>query len=196
MKNKIVAVFLLSAASSLVFADKTPAGADPTAPYHEYGPAMAHKDGHSMAVEWHDENGAELEPAVDAGTLADLVADKDAATAFLQQVKGAYETDPMVAIQMAAVSQWVMGEEPCWLCFWKPSPSAGRKVWVDALLARAETSADAYVQMACLDQLRWCGCRCPEALARIRAIGAAGDKPVREMAALLLRELEGKAVGL
>jgi len=163
---------------------------DPT-PYYDYGRAMAHEDGYQMAVEWHNAVGAKLDAAVDEDALAAFVADDAAAAALLAQVKGAYETDPIVATQVAAVSQWTMGEEPCWICFWKPSPAAGRKVWVKALVARAETADDTYVKLFCLDQLRWCGCKCPCVLKRIAAIGEkSGDKHVKEMVCILLRTLK------
>jgi len=185
MKNPLF-VFALVAGMSILAADT-----DPVAPYEKYNPAMAHRDGFQMAVEWHNAAGVKLDAAVDADVLAAFVADEAAATALLAQVKGAYDTDPVVATQAAAISQWVMGEEPCWLCFWKPSPAAGRKVWVKALVARAETADDTYVKLFCLDQLRWCGCKCPCVVKRIGALGdKSGDKAVKDMADLVVRTLK------
>jgi len=146
------------------------------------------------AVEWSYTNDTALAEATAEDVLADFVADDASACALLAKLKGAYATDPFVLSQIGAVSQWVMSPEPCWLCFWAPSPAAGRKVWVKALLATAEKSSDTYVQMVCLDQLRWCGCKCPCVLRRIGKIG--GDKSVQDFAKVVERELTGKAIGL
>jgi len=184
--KKLLFAFALVAVMSILAADT-----DPVAPYEKYGPAMMHRDGCQMAVEWHNAVGTKLDAAVNEDELAAFVADETVAAALLAQVKGAYDTDPVVATQVAAISQWVMGEEPCWLFFWKPSPAAGRKVWVKALVARAETVDDTYVKLFCLDQLRWCGCKCPCVVKRIRALGdKGGDKAVKDMADLVVRTLK------
>ena len=66
-----------------------------------------------------------------------------------------------------------------------------------ALVATAEEAKDAYVKQLCLDQLRWCGCDCPCLVSRIRALAAkSGDKAVADFAQVVVRELEGKAIGL
>jgi len=188
--KKLLAFTGILVACSIATAAPAKADADPAAPYHAYGPAMAHTDGYQMAVEWQDAQAARLKAAVDGDVLAAFVADEASAAALLAQAKGAYDTDPMVATQIAAVSQWVMDEEPCWLCFWKPSPAAGRKVWVKALVSRAEAVDDAYVKLLCLDQLRWCGCKCPCVVKRIAAIGAKSpDKAVKDMTDIVLRTL-------
>jgi len=164
--------------------------ADPTGKFADYDGAMAPEKGYSTAVEWQKAAGAKLNAAVDEDTLAAFVADDAAAAALLAQVKDAYATDPTVATQVAAVSQWVMGEDPCWLCFWKPCPSDGRKVWVKALVARAETANETYVKLFCLDQLRWCGCKCPCVAKRVAAIGEkSGEKAVKDMADIVARTL-------
>ena len=143
------------------------------------------------AVEWQNANGAALAAATADDVLAGFVSNEAAATALLAKLKGAYATDPIVAYQVGAVSQWVMGEDPCFLCFWKPNPSDGRKVWVKALLKTAETTKDDYIRTFCLDQLRWCGCKCPCVTGRIRKIGeASGNKAIKDFVAFVLRELE------
>ena len=53
------------------------------------------------------------------------------------------------------------------------------------------------MKQLCLDQLRWCGCDCPCLVSRIRALAAkSGDKAVADFAQVVVRELEGKAIGL
>ena len=58
--------------------------------------------------------------------------------------------------QIAAVTQWVMLPEPNALCFWKPSPAAGRKVWVAALEEKIKATADDYIKTFCQQQLDLC----------------------------------------
>jgi len=143
------------------------------------------------AVVWSSQNDEAIAAATSDDVLAEFVDCDEAAAALLAKLRGAYATDPIAATQIAAVSQWVMAPDPCWLCFWKPSRSAGRKVWVKALLARAEGSGDMYIKTFCLDQLRWCAPNCPCVRKRIAEIGSkAGDKAVKDMADIVLKELE------
>ena len=145
------------------------------------------------AVVWSAKNDDELSAATTDEALAAFVANADAAKALLSKLRGAYLTDPVAATQIAAVSQWTMRPDPCWLCFWKPSPSAGRKIWVDALLKTAEESSDAYVKTFCLDQVRWCGCKCPCVIRRVALIGVrAGDRGVKDMSDMVISELESR----
>ena len=148
-------------------------------------------------VEWENANNARLAAATADGVLAAIATDESAAMGLLAQVRGAYETDSLVARQIAAVSQWVMREDPSWFCFWAPKPSLGRRTWVNALVATAEKSPDAYVKMFCLDQLRWCGFNDAEFASRILKVGReSGDKAVEEFSLMVARELGGKAVGI
>ena len=142
-------------------------------------------------VVWSAQNDEALAAATSDDVLAEFVDGDEAAAALLAKLRGAYATDPIVLTQIAAVSQWVMEPDPCWLCFWEPSRSAGRKVWVKALLARAEDAGDMYIKTFCLDQLRWCAPNCPCVRKRISGIGAnAGDKGVKDMSEIVLKELE------
>ena len=143
------------------------------------------------AVVWSAQNDEAIASATSDDVLAEFVDGDEAAAALLAKLRGAYATDPIAITQIAAVSQWVMEPDPCWLCFWKPSRSAGRKVWVKALLARAEGADDMYIKTFCLDQLRWCAPNCPCVRKRISGIGAkAGDKGVKDMSDIVLKELE------
>ena len=182
--KKILMAALLTAAALAQAADKKKDA-------YDIRPDAAKANEAPSAVEWQNKNDAALAAATSDEALAAFVADEAAAWTLLGQVRGAYATDPLVAFQVAAVSQWVMGEEPCFLCFWKPSPADGRKVWVQALLKTAEQNADSYVKTFCLDQLRWCGCKCPKVLERIRRIGeTCPDRALKDVVALVLRELD------
>ena len=129
--------------------------ADPN-PYADYGKAMASNKAQPMAVEWHNANGEAIEEATEESVLAGFVSDAESAAALLNQLKPAYETCPLVLTQIAAVTQWVMLPEPNALCFWKPSPAAGRKVWVAALEAKIKATADDYIKTFCQQQLDLC----------------------------------------
>ena len=110
---------------------------------------------------------------------------KAAADALLAEVKPAYGGDPVALAKIAAASQFVMRAD---------APRGARKTWTQALLDRAASSDDSYIKIFCLDQIRWCGSRGD--VARVRAIGDAGRKPVREFAAMAARELSGDRIGM
>ena len=171
------------------------ASGDPTAPYHDYGPAMESTKEQPLTSVWQSEERAAIDAAVSDVALAAIAADATCACALLAKVQGAYTTDPLTLTQIAALSQWVMKRDS-WLdqlCFWSPTHADGRKVWVKALVETAESSSDVYVKMLCLDQLRWCGCDCPCLVARVRALGdKCGDKSLREMADLVVRSVSAK----
>ena len=181
MKN-ILFVFVASLAVASIAAPKKDA----------YDILPRDKDAkYPTAVVWSAKNDEALSVATDDAVLAGFVASDEAAAALLSNVRGAYLSDPLALTQIAAVSQWVMQPDPCVLLFWKPSRSAGRRVWVKALLTLAETTSDNYVKTFCLDQLRWCACPCPCVVRRVALIGVrAGDRGVKEMSDLVLRELE------
>lgn len=150
----------------------------------------AAKSGEALsAVDWQNKNDAALAAATDEATLAAFVSDEAAAKALLAQVKPAYATDPTVAFQIAAVSQWVMLDDPWYCLFWDGPHAAGRKVWMKALCGTIREAADDYVKMFCLDQVRWCGCPC---CATCVAEFAAREKSkaVKDFAEWVVRELK------
>ena len=108
------------------------------------------------AVEWQNKNDAAIEAATKPEVLAKFVASSASADALLAQVGPAYAGDPLVLTQIAAVTQWVMTSEPCWLFFWKPSPAKGRTVWNLALARKIAESKDDYVRTFCRQQLDLC----------------------------------------
>ena len=176
--------FVLAASIAVVAAAK-PAKekkyVDPNA-YASYGAAMAAKAGDPMAVEWHNKNEAAIKAATTSEALKAHVRDAAAAKALLGKVKGAYSSDPMALTVAAAVSQEVM--RPC-KC---PKQATCRALWSAALLETATQSKDAYVQMFCLDQLRWCGL--PSQAEKVSAFAeVAADKSVKDFADWVAREL-------
>lgn len=183
MKN----ILLVLAAVSAVIAAK--------ADYNDIRPAK-YEPKSPTAVVWQNDNDKALADATSCEALAALAATPASARALLMKLRGAYDTDPMVMMQIGALSQWVM-EKDRFLCFRKPSRAAARKIWVKALVETAETSVDAYIKTLCLDQLRWCGCDCRCLVRRIYGVGVnSGDKAVEDFAAMVARELEGRAAGL
>ena len=177
MKNLIFAVLTLTAAvvSAASLQDIKPAAPAPKAA--------------PTSVEWEDKNDAALTAATDEAVLAAFVADEKSATALLAQVKEAYHTDPMIACQIGAVSQWVMQPDPWYCLFWDGPHTSGRKIWVKALMARLTNAKDDYVKSFCLDQLRWCGCSCcAKCIAKFAA--EEKSKAVKDFAEMVVRELE------
>ena len=169
MKKLIFAMVV--AAGALAFAAETkpvaakPAAAKPAAEkpkyvdpnkFADYGAAMTDSAKSPFAVGWSRAHDAEIKAATEEDVLAACVTDAESAAALLGKVKSAYESDPLVLTQIAAVTQWVMTDDPCFLCFWKPSPSAGRKVWTEALARKIAESKDDYIRTFCRQQLDLC----------------------------------------
>lgn len=196
MKKLLFAVAVLACAALHAASPAANAAKDPAAPFDNYDPAMESTAEHPLAVVWQDAHADELKAALTDETLAGFVADATAAEALLAKIRPAYGTDPLVAVQIAAVSQWVMLPDPWYCLFWDGEHAAGRKVWVNALMDRIEGTADSYVKEFCLDQLRWCGCSCPKLVARIKAVETtSSDKAVKDLAEIVLREIAGKGIG-
>ena len=149
MKRLLTFSLLIALASSLTAAENL-------SKFANYEAAMKSDKNHPMAVEWHTAKGEEVEDATTESVLAAFVSDEESAKALLDQIRSAYTSDPIVMTQIAAVTQWVMTPEPCAFCFWKPSPAAGRKVWVAALKAKIASSDDIYVKTFCQQQLDLC----------------------------------------
>ena len=166
MKQFAIGIALVLAAGVVAFAAETkPVVAKPAAeapkyvdpnPFASYGAAM--KDGAKspFAVGWSQAHDAEIKAATEPEVLAACVADVASAAALLGKVKPAYESDPLVLTQIAAVTQWVMTDDPCFLLFWKPQPSAGRKIWTEALARKIAESKDDYIRTFCRQQLDLC----------------------------------------
>lgn len=155
----------------------------PGNPYASYGAAMKDVKGDPSAVVWQRTASAALTAAVSKEALAAAIATPAAMDALLAKTREAYATDPVVATQIAAVSQRVM-------CPKDPKAPEARKRWNAALLRAAESAPDAYRKMFFLDQLRWCGeaSDAPKALAVAKASRIAA---VEDFAALVARELAG-----
>ena len=162
--------------------------ADPN-PFSNYTTGMASDKTYPMAVEWQGANRAALETETSDAKLAEFVKDAESARALLSKVMPAYATDPLAAVQIAAVSQYVMRAEPSWWEFWAWFSDSPRQVWTAALLDAATASDNSYRTEFMLDQLRWCGY--PEQAKAVRAIGkAAKCKAVRDFAFMVARELD------
>ena len=108
--------------------------------------------------------------------------DEASASALLSEVKPGFQTCPIKAFQIAAVTQYVM----------LPGKT-GRALWTEQLLAFAEKAAQADVKMFYIDQLRWCGLKTQAA--KVVEIGkASGKKCVQEFAEQVATELSGEAM--
>jgi len=152
MKQLLMAVVL--AAGAMAFAD----GAkyvDPN-PFAGYGEAMQSTERDPLAVNWSQQHDAEIAAATSDAALAAVVADAKGAEALLKQVRGAYESDPLVLTQIAAVTQWVMLADPWYCLFWEGPHAAGRAVWTAALAKTIAESRDDYVRIFCRQQLDLC----------------------------------------
>ena len=178
-------IFLTTVAGAAAFAAF--AAKDPNA-FASYGAGMASDKAHPMAVEWHDANRAALDKETSGDAIAVHAEDEASAKAILSKVKTAYATDPMVAVQAAAVSQYVMNVEPSWWEFWTWFSDSPREIWTKALLETAASATDTYVTQFCVDQLRWCAY--PDQAADLCAIGKkAKCKAVKQMVRMAVSEI-------
>lgn len=184
-------MFAIALISAVSFGEQAK---DPN-PYCDYDVAMQCSGDNPFAAVWQQSNRAYLAYNLADEKLAAFVADADTACALLAEVKDSWQTDPLRAEQVAAVTQWVMRPEPAWYDFFSPSPNAGRKIWTQALVVTAMKTETTYVKLFCLDQLRWCGYACPRFVGQVRAIAVGGDKSVGDFAEVVVRELEGKGIG-
>ena len=163
------------------------AAKDPNA-FADYTAGMATDKASPSAVEWHDAERVALDKDASEDVIATFVEDEASAKALLAKVKPAYVTDPMVAVQAAAVSQYVMTAEPSWWEFWTWFSDSPREIWTKALLDTASSADNAYVVQFCVDQLRWCAY--PEQAADLCAIGKkAKCKAVKQMVRMAVSEI-------
>ena len=146
--------------------------------FASYGPGTASKAGDPSAAEWQAANRDALAKATSDAELVCFVRDGASARALLAKVKPNYGTDPLVASQIAAISQFVM----------RPGWENARKVWADALFDSFRTATDDTVRMAYLEQLRWCGCKKHAGAIQVVA-SACTSKVVRDFANVVVREL-------
>ena len=188
MKSLMIAMVMVAGAcfaAAPAAAPAKPAAAKPAEKkyvdpneFASYGPGTATKAGDPSAAEWQAANKDALAKASSDNELVCFVRDGASARALLAKVKPNYGTDPLVASQIAAVSQFVM----------RPGWENARGVWTDALIKSFQTAADDTVRMTYLDQLRWCGNRKHAAAIQVLA-SASKSKAVRDFANVVVREL-------
>ena len=147
---------------------------------YDIRPGAAKATDAPAAEKWQAQNRAKLADATKDEVLAAFVKDAASASALLAEVKPGFQTCPVKAFQIAAVTQYVM----------LPG-KAGRALWTEQLLAFAEKAEQPDVKMFYLDQLRWCGLKAQAA--KVVEIGkASGKKCVQEFAEQVSAELSGE----
>lgn len=149
---------------------------------YDIKPGAAKATDAPAAEKWQAQNKAKLADATKDEVLAAFVKDAASASALLAEVKPGFQTCPVKAFQIAAVTQYVM----------LPG-KAGRALWTEQLLAFAEKAEQPDVKMFYIDQLRWCGLKTQAA--KVVEIGkASGKKCVQEFAEQVATELSGDAM--
>ena len=155
-------------------------------PFANYSTGMASDKAHPKAYEWQRAKGAEIAEATKPEVLAQFLASDAAARALLDGVKDDYSTEPVVMVQIAAITQLVMRDGGL---------DARRALWTKALLEKVGETGNVYRTMFCLDQLRWCGYpRDAKALGEVATSwemrsDEAATRHVREFAAQVAQEL-------
>ena len=149
---------------------------------YDIKPGAAKPTDAPASEKWQSQNKAKLADATKDEVLAAFVKDAASASALLAEVKPGFQTCPVKAFQIAAVTQYVM----------LPG-KAGRALWTEQLLAFAEKAAQPDVKMFYIDQLRWCGLKAQAE--KVRELGkASGKKCVQEFAEQVATELSGEAM--
>ena len=149
---------------------------------YDIKPGAAKPTDAPASEKWQSQNKAKLAEATKDEVLAAFVKDAASASALLAEVKPGFQTCPVKAFQIAAVTQYVM----------LPG-KAGRALWTEQLLAFAEKAEKPDVKMYYLDQLRWCGLKAQAE--KVRELGkASGKKCVQEFAEQVATELSGEAM--
>ena len=149
---------------------------------YDIKPGAAKATDAPAAEKWQAQNKAKLAEATKDEVLAAFVKDAASASALLAEVKPGFQTCPVKAFQIAAVTQYVM----------LPG-KAGRALWTEQLLAFAEKAEQPDVKMFYIDQLRWCGLKAQAD--KVRELGkASGKKCVQEFAEQVATELSGEAM--
>ena len=158
MKKLIFAMVMAAGVMAFAAEAKTvekPKYVDPN-PFAGYGEAMKDNAKSPFAVGWSQAHDAEIKAATEEVVLAACVADAESAAALLGKIKPAYESDPLVLTQIAAVTQWVMLNDPWYCLFWDGPHAAGRAVWIAALERKIAESKDDYIRTFCRQQLDLC----------------------------------------
>lgn len=185
MSFGLVAAFALTATAA---APAKPAAKAPAKPaekkyvdpneFASYGPGTATKAGDPSAAEWQAANKDALAKATSDAELICFVRDDASALALLAKVKPNYATDPLVASQIAAISQFVM----------RPGWDNARAIWTGALFKAFQAAKDDTVRMAYLEQFRWCGYK--KHAGAIQVLGLSSQsKAVTDFANVVAREL-------
>ena len=170
--KKIFVVAVLAAATCFAVGKKKDA--------YDIRPEAAKAADAPAAEKWQAQNKAKLAEATKDDVLAAFVKDAASASALLSEVKPGFQTCPVKAFQIAAVTQYVM----------RPG-NEGRALWTEQLLAFAAKAEKNDVKMFYLSQLRWCGLKAQAA--KVRELGkAAKEKCVKDFAELVASELDGE----
>ena len=139
-----------------------------------------------LCTRWHAAHRDEVASATAEAALAAFVASPEAARGLLARAKGGYQTDPLDAIRIASVTQYVMAS---------PSRAAARRLWTEALMAAGEAAKDESLVLFLVDQFRWCGFaeQADEAAGRFNRVNSIA---VNGLVAQLRRELRREVPGL
>ena len=144
-----------------------------------------------QAINWQVRAKDELAKLDDAWCADFLAAGAAKADALLAEVKGAYDTDPLVATKISTLTHYAASLDCApWWKFWADSVPAVRRLWSERLLAAAKSAEDPYVQAFMLQELRWCGTG--DQAEAIAAFGRnSGHRVVRDQAQLAVKTLGG-----
>ena len=158
MKKLIFAVVMAVGAMALAAETKPgekPKYVDPN-PFANYDVAMKDSPSAPFAVGWSQVHDKEIREATAEAKIAEIVEHEKTIRELFARVKGAYESDPLVLTQIAAITQWVMLPPHRIDDFFIPFQASARQRWQRELRRAIDAAADPYVKTFFTQQLDLC----------------------------------------
>lgn len=138
-----------------------------------------------LGTKWHAKNAQLVADVTKEDHLEMWLSSKDRCDELLSRVQTGYQTKPIDAILIAAVTQYVM----------KNQDFAKRQLWVKSIISRLNKTSDSMIAHFYLDQLRWCAS--VEHIQEIKsAVSRINDVELIKFVDLLIREINRDCPGL
>lgn len=163
-----------------------PLAAAPKTDYEKMAQAKPEEVGAApLGTKWHAVNAELVATETSDKALEVWLSSSEKCQELLLKVKTGYQTKPIDAIVIAAVTQYVM----------TPNKAAKRGFWVKSIISELKKTNDAMIAHFYLDQLRWCGEK--EQIPEIKAaVSQIKNKELQKFVEQLFRELNRNCPGL
>ncbi|MBO5643041.1 MAG: hypothetical protein J6S51_03445 [Kiritimatiellae bacterium] len=159
--------------------------AAPKTDYEKMAQAKPEEKGAALlGTKWHAKNAQLVADTTTDECLEIWLSSKEKCDELLSKVQTGYQTKPIDAILIAAVTQYVMR-----------SNVAKRELWVKSIISRLNMTMDSMIAHFYLDQLRWCASQ--EHIPEIKSsVSRIKDVELKKFLDLLIREIKRDCPGL